>query len=271
MINGIMVSKEFLTLANPAAKDRLIGIGDGIGCENCNGSHVVVYTETTSGPYPDPPIAGAGRAAIYGAGGWYVGESKTTPCPVCSGDKEELASLLIRSSNVPAEQRAKGLGYYRNQDMLVQVCQGMIDMLPDIHGLFTFFGSHGTGKSTAAMVVVMAACRAGVKSFYTTAQEITLGIKDTWKDPERSDQDYLDMLNRNKLLIIDEVDRVGEYDRKAIWNLVDMRYRDRDSLATILITNMDITHAPKNHEYLISRMRDGVRVPVYGEDMRHED
>jgi DNA replication protein DnaC len=145
----------------------------------------------------------------------------------------------------------------------------MIDMLPDIHGLFTFFGGHGTGKSTAAMIVTVAAARAGVRSLYTTAPALALGVKDTWKDQDKSDQEYLDMINKNKVLVIDEIDRVGTYDQQILWNLVDMRYMDRDSLATILVTNMDITRAPKNMEYLVSRMRDGVRVPVYGEDMRH--
>lgn len=271
-IQGIIVDAEFLAKISGTAMQNLIGIGDGRGCVNCGGTGRIVHTKILSSEGEEPPITGNGQAAVLGKGGWYVGESETTPCPLCSGNKDELVNLLLRSSGVPMDHRAKQLGFIEaraGKETLHQTCNEIVESLPNPKGLYTFYGDHGTGKSTAAMILVVEACRSGVRAQYTTANEIAVMVKDTWSNPEKTERDVIEELMKNSLLVIDEVDRVKSFDETGISALIDSRYMVRGEAATILITNMNVA-GRGGDSYLKSRMADGTIVRVTGGDMRDE-
>lgn len=258
--NGVVVDEKWTVLVDGGVQQNLIGTSRGEGCGNCGGSGVIVHTAIEAGPFKLPPATTGPRVAVYGHQGWFTGESKSAPCPVCAGQAQD--GILVRASNVPVSARTKRLEFYET-GMLKAACEKIID---SPIGMFTFFGGHGTGKTTASMIVVTRLCQNGVRAVYKTAQEIAMDMKETWGNPDRSEQDIMDNLMRVKFLVIDEVDRVTSRDEPGILNLVDARYRERDRMGTLLITNLDIT---RRENYLTSRMADGVRVPVFGKDMRH--
>lgn len=254
VINGIHVTPGFQRDHN------LIGISDAHGeCSNCHGTGFIVSTAILSGPHEHQPLSGRGRAAIWGRGGWYVGESKTTPCPICNGNKDELVRLLLDHCGVPVPDRHKTLEYHDPDSDVVEVLGPIIARLPECKGFVTLFGRHATGKTTAAQIVVLHACRAGVNSMYTTAREVVRGIKDTWSKPDVSENDYIQTLTVPKLLVIDEIDTIGGNDIAHLRSVIDMRYRMIETTMTIMVTNEDLTR-PAREEYIRTRMNAGVRV-----------
>lgn len=262
-INNVHVGKDFPLDHN--ASFNLLGLSDGVGdCPNCHGASYLVSTAIVSGPHDHQPLTGKGRAAVLGKDGWYVGESKTSPCPLCNGDKDELVRLLVDNCNVPILDRTKSFDYYGDaegtQDMVMGLVR-IINDLPECHGLVTLFGPHGTGKTTASQIVVLHACRAGVNAMYITASEIVRGIKDTWNKNDVSEEDYIERLAMPKLLVIDEVDRTHGREAEYVRAVVDMRYRNMDRAMTILITNEDLSR-PGQDEYMRTRMKAGPRIPV---------
>lgn len=263
LINNVHVGKDFYV--DRQAQLNLLGVSDGVGdCPNCNGAGYLVATAIISGPHEHQPLTGRGRAAVLGKDGWYVGESKTSPCPICNGDKEELVRLLVDNCGVPIPDRTKSFDYYQSaegaQDMVTCLTK-VINDLPLCHGLITLFGPHGTGKTTACQIVVLNACRAGVNAMYITSAEIVRGIKDTWGKSDVSEEDFIGRLSIPRLMVIDEVDMVHGREAEYLRAVVDMRYRNMDRAMTILITNEDLSR-PGGDEYMRSRMKAGPRIPV---------
>jgi len=244
----------------------LLGIGKQLDrCSNCGGAGVVVITSILSQKTTHRPMTGGGKVAIPDQdGGWYIGESHTVPCIMCNGDRGELVNMLLDSCGVPMGDRTKSFNYYdgmSGRELMVETLQEFMLSFPECRGMITLFGPHDMGKTTAAQIVVMNACRHGVHAVYKTSRQLVMEIKKTWGDRESSEIDYLnDSVLRPRLLVIDEIDRITGNDVQYIIDAINTRY-DHDDKATILITTSNLANAGGDG-YVFARMKHGLRIPV---------
>jgi DNA replication protein DnaC len=147
----------------------------------------------------------------------------------------------------------------------------LLAQTPRPTGWLTFFGDYGKGKSGILKSLIAAFIRASVKAKYIRANDILTMVKASFsKDAETTEQDIAESLMRYQVIAIDEVDRIPATDwaRATLFSILDRRYNTRKTCATIFATNMTPDRMPQEWKYLMSRMKDGLRVPVGGEDLR---
>jgi DNA replication protein DnaC len=139
------------------------------------------------------------------------------------------------------------------------------------HGLYTFYGDFGGGK-THALAVICNELRAGLgETFYAPMPSILAHLRSLYATKQDSST-FWDRLLDIPVLAIDEVTRINTTDwaREMLFVLVDTRYRRRESHLTLFATNNDPRQSLPTTEtfgYLFSRMRQGKIVELRG-DMR---
>jgi DNA replication protein DnaC len=104
-----------------------------------------------------------------------------------------------------------------------------------------FYGETGAGKTHLACAVLRALALRGFSAGYTTAADVLMSLRNTWKDANRTETQLLASYERIDLLVIDEVGRTfgGEKEREQMFNFYDRRYlQDR---STILMSNGDLS------------------------------
>lgn len=104
-----------------------------------------------------------------------------------------------------------------------------------------FYGNTGAGKTHLACAVLRALALRGFSAGYTTAADVLMSLRNTWKDASRTETQLLASYERIDLLVIDEVGRTfgGDKEREQMFNFYDRRYlQDR---STILMSNGDLS------------------------------
>lgn len=249
-----------------------IGSPDEAGgaCANCGGSGSLIMTVYLAGPYAVPP---QGNISFIG-GSWYRVENKSYPCPVCNSEGAALiVPSLFADSGLNAIEQGWHLNYIdgmEGKDFALIEARKMLAKTPTPNGWLTIFGDYGVGKTGILKALVAAFIRAGVKAKYIRAADYVSRLRSTFDDSSRTEEQVMREHMRYTFLAVDEVDRVSdtEWARSAIFSLLDERYASRFTLATAMATNQYPDRMGEQWEYLMSRMTDGVRVPVGGISLR---
>lgn len=254
-------------------------------CPNCGDTGYVWVRRLVSGPYQHPP---GGRAVITWlptaktGPGWYVVDTAVVPCPVCTRGHDGKAAYVRRlraSCGLRAEELqfrvdflerlARRLGrreLLEGKQAAVRVMGERVAALPNAQGLVFLYGPPGVGKSGLAMAYVAAAVNMAVPAAYVAVPDLIKARRATMNGAP----DPLPGLLRAKVLVLDEVDRVGtEWERHELFTVLDARARARFSAATVLISN----RTPEELEsdgfgYALSRASLGEVVAMGGVDLR---
>lgn len=129
---------------------------------------------------------------------------------------------------------------FANDDManekVTKAMQNYVDNFPELKkqgkGLL-LYGQCGTGKTYAACEVANALIDKGYSVLVTNFARVLNELQATFEK-----QDYIDSLNSNSLLILDDlgIERDTPYAREQVYNVIDARYRA--GLPMIITTNL---------------------------------
>lgn len=253
-------SKNFLIWQIPVEANP----GD---CPNCGGVGVLAFRATKSNVYK---TASLGKLCFYDGehNGWrVVEETLVFPCTVCNEPKD-WSALLFRGSGLQIEEYAWDIDYIRGmrgKERLYSEFSTAISRFPITAGYGIVAGSYGLGKTGALKSLVAAACRAGITAKYLTAEKLLTMIRATF-DTQQSEAALIDRLVATKILVIDEVDVIGNsaWAEATIRMIVDERYAARNKTMTWFATN----NLDGLWPYLRSRLSDGMTIPVSGDSLR---
>ena len=134
-----------------------------------------------------------------------------------------------------------------------------------------FYGTVGTGKTFIASCIANALIDKGVPCLVTNFARLTNTISGMYDGK----QEYIDGLNRFRLLVIDDLasERNTEYMNEIVWNIIDARYRS--GLPLIITTNLTADELKNPSEVskqrIYSRLLE-MTIPVHveGKDRRKE-
>lgn len=245
------------------------------GCINCGMKSkpgFMVAKKLLSAPMTYPPD---GATSCWHDGAYYVSEAVTAPCPVCGGNK--LGDLLRKNSGVPV-----GFEYVRfanvepapgNDDARAWLAQ-TIAQAPNPAGMTTICGSYGTGKTFIGYAITNEYVMRELSAKYITAADMLASVRDTFgNNSGNAGEHIVQSYRKYKVLVIDEIDRVNltAWATETLFRVLDGRYQERDSLATVLVSNSTPTQLAATDEwgYLASRMNDGVVIEMTNGDMRN--
>lgn len=150
--------------------------------------------------------------------------------------------------------------------------QIMSKMLQVKAGLLTLWGDYGSGKTMGAWVMVneMRTLH-NARGYFATFAEVLENLRGMYgKDQDTSD--YWERMLSIPVLAIDEITRFNEssqWAQEKLAQLVDTRYRKRDTHMTILTTNENPNQRYEDEDrglgYLFSRMMEGELVELGGD------
>ena len=121
-------------------------------------------------------------------------------------------------------------------EKVTQAMQNYVDNFPELKkdgkGLL-LYGQCGTGKTYAACEVANALIDKGYSVLVTNFARVLNELQATYEK-----QDYIDSLNDNSLLILDDlgIERDTPFAREQVYNVIDARYRA--GLPMIITTNL---------------------------------
>lgn len=248
-------------------------IGPSNSCPNCKGMGQIWIRFILGGPYGSLPNFQAPETATYGGDGWYRVLSKFYPCPACSDPNGKIPFLFERSGLEPAE-RSWSVAFIKGmpgKEAGLAQANFILDQLPKPTGFTCFYGAFGTGKSGIVKSIVAQSVMTGIPAAYIRAADLLRDIRSTFSEAAQlTEADITRRFGGYQLLAIDEVDRVSStpWSMATLMAILDARYNQRLTRATLLVTNQDPDHLPPGFEYLVSRMRDGDRVLVAGQELR---
>ena len=269
-IDGISVGNYTYAMISAdieSGKRVYVATPDSVGsCPNCGGGGVIVVTST-----PERPTTALNGTMSVIDGEWYRVENKSYPCPICAEVPD--MNILFEDSGLTTEESYWGLDFIENmagKENAVSEARKLLSGTPRPRGLYTFFGDYGVGKSGILKCVTSAFIKSHVKSKYIRAADFLSEVRSTFSDDDNSEDKVVSKYSRYQFLAIDEVDRIGdtEWARSTTFLLLDRRYNDRGTVSTAMATNKFPDSMGEDWKYLMSRMLDGIRVPVGGESLR---
>lgn len=199
------------------------------------------------------------------------------PCPTCSEPARrkwlmsncglEGGMLHVGLNDWAAGQWADG----RRIKQRIDARRAIETAVAQRHGLYTFFGDFGSGKTHALAVVCNELRGTLTETFYAPMPSILAHLR-TLYGTKQDSSTFWERLLDIPVLALDEVTRINTTDwaREMLFVLVDTRYRRRASHLTLFATNDDPRQSLPTSEtfgYLFSRMRQGTVIELRG-DMR---
>ena len=270
-INGTSVGNYTYSIIQTAVTQGrrvYVSIPEGGGdCANCGGGGIIVLTTT-----PQHPTKSLGGNCTSIDDQWFSSVENTSyPCPICMETPD--ISVLFQDSGLSIDESYWELSYIEDmtgKENALTEAQNLLSGTPRPTGLYTFFGDYGAGKTGILKSVTSAFIKSYVKARYVRANDFLNAVKASFTDDSMSEEGVIAMFSRYQFLAIDEVDRVGDTDwaRATVFTLLDQRYNARNIMATAMATNKFPDKMGGEWGYLMSRMLDGVRVPVGGESLR---
>ncbi len=136
-----------------------------------------------------------------------------------------------------------------------------------------FFGPHGTGKTTLAMLVSRHALEAGRSVAIYSLPRLLAEIRTTYDDDDRSGSytDLLDRLTEVDLLHIDDVgaEKTSPWVLEQLYSVVNARYEDERSITITTNLEKSTELAAQINARTVSRLEEMCEVlPLYGQDLR---
>jgi DNA replication protein DnaC len=194
---------------------------------------------------------------------------KAEPCGLCARDKR--IAWLAAHSGLEASEMIKRVGDFRairfkdsaeRTEQRRQARALIGQAVRDKHGIYTWWGDFGSGKSLALQVIVNELRETDLREgFYSSFSSIIDHLRGLFA--KRADVgEYWDRLLRIPVLAVDEVTRFDDrgWILDKLFLLVDTRYRLRESHLTLFATNDNPRQALPPEDgigYLFSRMREG--------------
>lgn len=243
------------------------------GCTNCGGLGVLWFA-FLRGPGSKSPGARPGVPQLYDNGLWRDFDGQVFDCPVCNENGRDRLLRLWEGSGLTIPERAWRPDYLNGRlgkAEAVAAAHELLASCPKPVGWVSFFGEYGVGKSGLLKSLVAACVRAGVSARYVRGADILSETRSTYDDKSAESERALVLrYGRYQFLAVDEVDRVSgtEWARSTLFTLLDDRYTRRDAVATAIATNAEPGGMGELWGYLESRMKDGARVIVGGDDLR---
>ncbi len=243
------------------------------GCENCGGWGKFWLQIAIAGPYQSPP--GGKDVVTFWEGDqrWYKVDSRCYACPVCDNPAERLRYLWSSCGLEEHERnwRIDHIAGLPGKERGYNSARDIISTLPRPAGWLIYYGDYGVGKSGLLKSVVAACIRAGVAARYVRAADILAEIRASYGGEfDIREENILREYGSLQLLAVDEIDRISStpWAQSTLMALMDTRYDRRETCATLMATNLDPSNMSREYGYLQSRMKDGLRVPVGGQELR---
>lgn len=189
--------------------------------------------------------------------------------------KKELAERIKKYRKMGFPQSQMQYWTFDNDDLgnekLTNMAKRYVDNFDtfrkDGKGLL-LYGGVGTGKTYIACMIANALIDKGYPVLVTNFARILSTLQGTFDK-----QEYLDSLNRFKLLIIDDlgIERDTGYAKEQVFNIIDSRYRA--GLPMIITTNLTMQKLATESELADKRVYDRILercypVEVAGESRR---
>lgn len=244
-------------------------------CPNCGGHEIMLVYVISSGPFRQPN-GGKVKWLDYPEPGFYTGELKSAPCPVCQ--KGRMQAYLQKNCGLRDADLQKSLsdfratGAFASKAEALDTARSFLAMNRQPHGWLTYYGDYGVGKSHLMMGLVNGFRQIGVVARYAPMSELLADIRERFGGDNgvREVENVIDDFRRARVLCIDEVDRVNltGWAKETIFRLLNARYNESEKLLTVLGTNLAPRNLPPELGYLSSRMTSGVCIEVPGPDVR---
>ena len=128
-------------------------------------------------------------------------------------------------------------------------------------GMLVLCGGNGPGKTHLASALVLAFCRRGLESRFTTANDFFLALKSTFGERGRTQEDVVQRFRRYELLVIDEIEVRSDsnWENQQLRDLINVRYSC--VLSTVILTNKtpDEINGTSGTPYFSTAVRDRIR------------
>lgn len=255
-------------------------------CANCGGMKIMMVFVIDGGPYPQPDgrklkwldlPEKASHPQTPTVSGWYSGELRAAPCPVCC--KGQMAAYVLRNCGLVGAELNVSLANFRVDGALLAekaaalaACKQLLGQGLAAAGFVTLVGAYGVGKSHLLKGLVNGFRQIGVMAKYSTMSDLLSDIRERFGEDHgaREAEAVIDLYRRARILAIDEVDRVNltGWAKETIFRLLNSRYEESDRLLTVMATNVEPIDLPAELGYLGSRMNGGQIIRVGGPDMR---
>lgn len=200
-------------------------------------------------------------------------------CTTCGRDGR-LRWLAQHSGLTPAEQyRTIEAFKVLRLDTPGQTAQrqearrALVEAIEQKHGLYTFYGDFGSGKTLALQVVINELRQQAVEGYYAPFALVVDHLRNLFASGQDTSA-YWQRLLEIPVLALDEVSRFDEgraWIRERLFVLTDARYRLKESHLTLFATNDDPTVSLPTSDpvgYLFSRMRESKRLYELRGDVR---
>lgn len=264
-----------IPLILPSQKDGELPPGV---CQNCGGVGYVFVFEPKPGA--KPMLSPNGEKAKWlnynGHSGWVAGETKQLDCPACSNGNtkawlEKRCGLTGRDLEVSLESFSVS-GELAGKKPAREMAASILGMNQGAHGITTFYGPYGSGKTHLLKAIVNGLRGVGLWSLYANLSDLLADIRGRFGEPngQREVANVIDFYRSIRVLCLDEFDRVNltGWTLETIFRLVDDRYSNMDKLLTVFASNSSLTDLPAEFGYLVSRLKQGNVTHVPGPDMR---
>jgi DNA replication protein DnaC len=215
-------------------------------------------------------------------GSGFVVDDATNTARDCRCRAQRVSRARARSLSGVIPSKYRGVSFERppvteidsSRVAIVRRFVNRIDENLDTGRGLWFYGSHGTGKTTLAMLVSRHALEAGRSVAIYSLPRLLAEIRNTFGDDRgTSYTDLLDRLTAVDLLHIDDVgaENTSEWVLEQLYAIVNARYEDERSM--IITTNLRDTEAlaKQINARTVSRLVEMCEVmPLYGIDARQE-
>jgi DNA replication protein DnaC len=256
-------------------------------CANCGGHETMMVYVLLEGPFqsprgkskwldlaPDPE--NPKRPSVPG---WYNGELKYAPCPVCQQGRME--AWLIRNCGLSGDelyislQDFRASGSQSGKAQSLAMAQSLLAQNHSPSGFVTYYGAFGTGKSHLLKGITNGFRSIGVRVKYTLLSDLLGEIRERFSDGHGSVnvEEAIEQYCSVPVLCLDEVadpDRVNMtgWAKETTFRLLDARHNDMGHVLTVLASNVSPDDMTLEWGYLRSRMESGEKILVGGSDMR---
>ena len=198
----------------------------------------------------------------------FTGEKKIVRC-ICDCRKKEIDAFyerekqdnIARQRNVCFSESEMKKWNFKNDDRrnaelsdaMLKYVKNFEDFKKEGTGLL-LHGNVGTGKTFYAACIANALVDEGYNVLMTNFAKLTNTLQGMFDGK----QEYIDNLNKYKLLIIDDlgIERKTEYMQEQVFNIIDSRYRT--GLPFIITTNLSLVDISNTTDIAYSRIYDRI-------------